>query len=388
MKIMKTIKDFDFDNKRVLIRVDYNVPLDVNGGIVSDTRIKESVPTIKYVLEHNAKQVLLMSHLGKPYGKVVDKLKMDKIAERVEKLLEMPVLKVDDCIDIKIPDARIIMLENLRFHSEEEDNDEKFSERLSKLADVYVNDAFGTMHRAHASTVGVTKYLPGCIGFLVEKELKYLTLKDPERPFVAILGGAKISTKIPVIKELIKKVDYLLLGGAMIFTMYKAKGHEIGKSLYEEEYLAEAKMLLNNEKIILPDDIVCASAISEDADVTVVPEDIIPKDYIGLDLGPESVKLFEIYIDKAKTIFWNGPLGYFEIEKFGESTRAIAEYLAESDKTVIIGGGDTEEAILPYKSKYTHVSTGGGASLEYISGKELPAIKALKENEIEFHDRM
>lgn len=385
---MKTIKDFDFDNKRVLIRVDYNVPLDVNGGIVSDTRIKESVPTIKYVLEHNAKQVLLMSHLGKPYGKVVDKLKMDKIAERVETLLEMPVLKVDDCIDIKIPDARIIMLENLRFHSEEEDNDEKFSERLSKLADVYVNDAFGTMHRAHASTVGVTKYLPGCIGFLVEKELKYLTLKDPERPFVAILGGAKISTKIPVIKELIKKVDYLLLGGAMIFTMYKAKGHEIGKSLYEEEYLAEAKMLLNNEKIILPDDIVCASAISEDADVTVVPEDIIPKDYIGLDLGPESVKLFEIYIDKAKTIFWNGPLGYFEIEKFGESTRAIAEYLAESDKTVIIGGGDTEEAILPYKSKYTHVSTGGGASLEYISGKELPAIKALKENEIEFHDRM
>jgi len=367
---MKTIKDFDFDNKRVLIRVDYNVPLDANGEIVSDTRIKESIPTIKYILEHNAKQVLLMSHLGKPDGKIVDKLKMNKIAERVERLLEMPVLKVDDCIDIKIPDARIIMLENLRFHSEEEKNDEIFSERLSKLADVYVNDAFGTMHRAHASTVGVTKFLPGCIGFLVEKELKYLTLKDPERPFIAILGGAKISTKIPIIKELIKKVDYLLLGGAMVFTMYKAKGHEIGKSLYEEEYLAEAKMLLNNEKIILPDDIVCASSISEDADVTVVPEDIIPKDYI----------------DKAKTVFWNGPLGYFEIRKFGESTRAIAEYLADSGKTVIIGGGDTEEAILPFKSRYTHVSTGGGASLEYISGKELPAIKALKENEIEFHD--
>jgi len=383
---MKTIKDFDFDNKRVLIRVDYNVPLDANGEIVSDTRIKESIPTIKYILEHNAKQVLLMSHLGKPDGKIVDKLKMNKIAERVERLLEMPVLKVDDCIDIKIPDARIIMLENLRFHSEEEKNDEIFSERLSKLADVYVNDAFGTMHRAHASTVGVTKFLPGCIGFLVEKELKYLTLKDPERPFIAILGGAKISTKIPIIKELIKKVDYLLLGGAMVFTMYKAKGHEIGKSLYEEEYLAEAKMLLNNEKIILPDDIVCASSISEDADVTVVPEDIIPKDYIGLDLGPESIKLFEIYIDKAKTVFWNGPLGYFEIRKFGESTRAIAEYLADSGKTVIIGGGDTEEAILPFKSRYTHVSTGGGASLEYISGKELPAIKALKENEIEFHD--
>ncbi len=383
---MRTIKDFDFDNKRVLIRVDYNVPLDEEGNIVSDTRIKESIPTIRYILEHNAKQVLLMSHLGKPDGKVVDKLKMDKVAEKAEELLEMPILKLDDCIDMKIPDARIIMLENLRFHAEEEKNDEHFSERLSKLADVYVNDAFGTMHRAHASTVGVTKFLPGCIGFLVEKELKYLTLKDPERPFVAILGGAKISTKIPVIKELIKKVDYLLLGGAMIFTLYKAKGYEIGKSLYEEEYLAEAKMLLNNEKIILPDDIVCAASKSADAEVTIVPEDIIPKDFIGLDIGPDSIKLFEIYLDKAKTIFWNGPLGYFEIEKFGESTRQIAEYLADSGKVVIIGGGDTEDAIMPYKDSYTHVSTGGGASLEYISGKELPAIKALKENEIEFHD--
>lgn len=386
VELMRTIKNFDFDNKRVLIRVDYNVPLDDNGEIVSDTRIKESLPTIRYILEHNAKQVLLMSHLGKPDGKVVEKLKMNKIAEKVEELLEMPVLKVDDCIDIKIPDARIIMLENLRFHEGEEKNDEHFSERLSKLADVYVNDAFGTMHRAHASTAGITKFLPGCIGFLVEKELKYLTLKDPERPFIAILGGAKISTKIPVIKELIKKVDYLLLGGAMIFTLYKAKGFEIGKSLYEEEYLTEAKMLLNNEKIILPDDIVCAASKSADAEVTIVPEDIIPKDFIGLDIGPDSIKLFEIYLDKAKTIFWNGPLGYFEIEKFGESTRQIAEYLAESGKAVIIGGGDTEEAILPFKSKYTHVSTGGGASLEYISGKELPAIKALKENEIEFHD--
>lgn len=383
---MKTIKDFNFDNKRVLIRVDYNVPIDDNGEIVSDTRIKESIPTIKYILEHNAKQILLMSHLGKPDGKIVEKLKMDKIAERVETLLEMPVLKVDDCIDIKIPDAKIIMLENLRFHTEEEKNDVNFSERLSKLADVYVNDAFGTMHRAHASTVGITKFLPGCIGFLVEKELKYLTIKNPERPFVAILGGAKISTKIPVIKELIKKVDYLLLGGAMIFTLYKAKGLEIGKSMYEEEYITEAKMLLNNEKIILPDDIVCAASKSADAEVTIVPEDIIPKDFIGLDIGPDSINLFKIYLDKAKTIFWNGPLGYFEIEKFGESTRTIAEYLAESNKTVIIGGGDTENAILPYKSKYTHVSTGGGASLEYISGKELPAIKALKENEIEFHD--
>ncbi|MEM4637578.1 MAG: phosphoglycerate kinase [Candidatus Woesearchaeota archaeon] len=383
---MRTIKDVDFDNKRVIVRVDYNVPLDKEGNILSDTRIKESLPTIKYILEHNAKQILLMSHLGKPDGKIVEKLKMDKIAERTEKLLDMPVLKVDDCIDIKVPDAKIIMLENLRFHEEEENNDSDFAKKLSKLADIYVNDAFGTMHRAHASTVGITKFLPGCIGFLVEKELKYLTLKDPERPFIAILGGAKISTKIPVIKELIKKVDYLLLGGAMIFTMYKAKGLEIGKSLYEEEYVTEAKLLLNNEKIILPDDIVCAYDKTEDSEIKIVHEDQIPEDMIGLDIGPDSIELFKLYIKKAKTIFWNGPLGYFEIEKFGESTRKIAEYLAESEKTVIIGGGDTEDAIKPWKEKYTHVSTGGGASLEYVSGKELPAIKALKENEIEFHN--
>ena len=219
---MKTIKDMNFDNKRVLVRVDYNVPLDDSGEITSDTRIRETLPTIKYILEHNCKQIILMSHLGKPEGKVVDKLKMDKVAEKLGELLEMPILKLDDCIDIKIPDAKIILLENLRFHPGEEANDEAFSKRLSVLGDVYVNDAFGTMHRAHASTVGVTKFLPGCIGFLVEKELKYLNLDKAERPFIAILGGAKISTKFSVIKELLKKVDFLLLGGAMVFTLYKA----------------------------------------------------------------------------------------------------------------------------------------------------------------------
>src|SRR3989339_454966 len=346
---MRTIKDIDFDNKRVLIRVGFNVPLDDDGNVVSDIRIKESIPTIKYILEHNAKQIILMSHLGRP-------------------------------------DAKIIMLENLRFHKEEEKNDEHFAERLSKLADIYVNDAFADMHRAHASTVGITKFMPGCIGFLVEKELKYLTLKEIERPFVAILGGAKISTKILVIKELLKKVDYLLLGGAMIFTFYKAKGYEIGKSMFEEDFITEAKMLLNNEKVILPDDIVVAADKTEDSETHVVNEHQIPKDMIGLDIGPESIQVFKDYLKKAKTVFWNGPLGYFELEKFGKSTRAIAEYLADSDKVVIIGGGDTEDAILPWKDQYTHVSTGGGASLEFISGKELPAIQALKENEIEFHD--
>jgi len=383
---MRTIKDMNLDYKRVLVRVDFNVPIDANGDITSDNRIKESIPTIKYILEHNCKQIILMSHLGKPDGKFVEKLRMDKVSDRLEKLLDMTVVKMNDCINVNIPDAKIIMLENLRFHAEEEANDDEFAKRLAVLGDIYVNDAFGTMHRAHASTAAITKFLPGCIGFLVEKELKYLDLSHADRPFIAILGGAKISTKFGVIKELLKKVDYLLLGGAMIFTLYKAKGYNVGKSLYEEQFLAEAKLLLNNEKIILPDDIVVAKAIDTHAETMVVPDFDIPEEWIGLDIGHESVQLFKDYINRAKTVFWNGPLGYFEIPKFATATNDITEYLANSGKIVIIGGGDTEEAILPWKSKFTHVSTGGGASLEFISGKELPAIRALKENEIEFHD--
>jgi 3-phosphoglycerate kinase len=383
---MRTIKDMNFDNKRVLIRVDYNVPIDNEGDITSDTRIRESLPTLKYILEHNCKQIILMSHLGKPDGKSVDKLRMDKVADVIEKLLGITVVKLDDCINVDPKDAKVVMLENLRFHAEEENNDEAFAKRLSVLGDIYVNDAFGTMHRAHASTAAITKFLPGCIGFLVEKELKYLDLSTAERPFIAILGGAKISTKFGVIKELLKKVDYILLGGAMIFTLYKAKGHNIGKSLYEEKFLTEAKMLLNNDKIILPDDILVAKSLNNDAETMIVPEFDMPDEWIGLDIGHESTLLFKDYINKAKTVFWNGPLGYFEIPKFAESTNTIAEYLANSGKKVIIGGGDTEEAILPWKNKFTHVSTGGGASLEFITGKELPAIRALKENEIEFHD--
>jgi 3-phosphoglycerate kinase len=384
--MLRTIKDMNFDNKRVLIRVDYDIPLDEKGDIVSDTRIRESLPTIKYILEHNCKQVVLISHIGRPAGKIVEKLKMDKVALKLEKLLGTIVVKLDDCIDIKIPDAKVVLLENLRFHEEEEKNDEAFAKRLSVNGDVFVNESFATTHRAHASTVGITKFLPACIGFTLEKELRYLDLSNAERPFIAILGGAKISTKFGVIKELLKKVDYLLLGGAMIFTLYKAKGYNIGKSLYEEQFLAEAKMLLNNEKIILPDDIVVAKEISVDAETMVVPDFDMPEGWIGLDIGHESVQLFKDYINKSKTIFWNGPLGYFEISKFAESTNNIAEYLANSGKTVIVGGGDTEDAIQPWKEKFTHVSTGGGASLELISGKELPAVRALKENEIEFHD--
>ena len=382
---MRSIKEMNLDNKRVLLRADLDVKIDETGEIVSDIRLQELIPTIKYILERNCKQIILIGHLGRPGGKIVDKFKMDKVALRLEKLLGMIVVKLDDCIDIKIPDAKIVVLENPRFHPEEEINDETFAKKLASCADVYVTDAFATVHRAHASTVGVTKFLPGCIGFIIERELKNLDLSNPQRPFIAILGGAKISTKFGVIKELLKKVDYLLIGGAMMFTFYKAKGFEVGKSLYEESFVAEAKFLLNNEKIILPDDVLVAKEIKNDSEITVVADCEMPKEQIGLDIGPESIQVFKDYIKKSKTVFWNGPLGYFEIEKFAESTRQIAEYLAESGKVVIIGGGDTEDAVTPYKEKYTHVSTGGGASLEYISGKELPAIKALKENEIEFH---
>jgi len=384
---MRTIKDMNFDNKNVLLRVDFNVPLDESGNITSDNRIKESLPTIKYILEHNCKRLVLMSHLGKPDGKFDEKLTMNKVSERLSKLLGQEVIKMNDSIHIELPESsKIILLENLRFNPGEESNDEEYAKSLAAYGDIYVNDAFGTMHRAHASTAAVTKFIPGCIGFLVEKELKYLNLAKAERPFIAILGGAKISTKFAVIKELLKKVDYLLLGGAMVFTLYKAKGYEVGKSLYEEKFLAEAKMLLNNDKIILPDDILVAKEISENSETMIVPDFDMPKEWTGLDIGHESTQLFKDYINRAKTIFWNGPLGYFEMKKFAESTNTIAEYLANSGKVVIIGGGDTEDAILPWKDKFTHVSTGGGASLEYITGKELPAIRALKENEIEFHD--
>ena len=382
---MRTIKDVNFDHKRVLMRVDLDVKIDDNGDILDDARLVETLPTIKYVLEHNCKQIILMGHLGRPDGKVIQKLKTGKVALRLEKLLGMIVVKLDDCIDVKVPDAKIIVLENLRFHSEEEANDPAFSKKLASIADIYVNDAFATTHRAHASTVGVTKYIPGCIGFVVERELKYLNLENAERPLIAILGGAKISTKFGVIKELLKKVDYLLVGGAMIFTMYKARGDKIGKSLVEDNFIAEAKMLLNNEKIILPDDVLVAKSIDQNAETMVVPDFDIPDGWIGLDIGHESIQLFKDYLAKSKTVFWNGPLGYFEIEKFSNGTKEIAEYLANSGKIVIVGGGDTEGAIKPWKDKYTHVSTGGGASLELVSGKELPAIRALKENEIEFH---
>jgi 3-phosphoglycerate kinase len=376
---MKTLKNFNFKDKKVLIRFDFNVPLDQNGDILSDNKIKETIPTINYVLNQNAKQLILMSHLGNPEGKIIEKLKMNNIARYLEKLLNKRVIKLDDCINLKIPPDKIILLENLRFHKEEELNDIEFAKKLASYADVYINDAFATMHREHASTTSITRFIPSCIGLLVEKELKYLSLENPEKPIVAIIGGSKISTKLSLIKELLKKVDYLLIGGAMVFTFLKAKGHCIGKSLYEEHLIEEAKELLKNEKLILPKDIVVSKSI-ENEEVKIVSSDNILGDWIGLDIGPNSINLFKDYLNKAKTVIWNGPLGYFEVPKFANATIEIAKYLADSNKTSIAGGGDTESALRQYESKFTYISTGGGATLEFLSGKELPAIKSIKEN--------
>lgn len=384
---MKTVRDFDFKDKRVIIRTDFNVSIDEKGMITEDSKIRETIPTLNYILK-TCKQLIIITHLGRPDGKVDETLRLNNVATRLEKLLHKPVAKLEDCIDISIPDKKIILLENLRFHKEEEENNEEFAKKLASYADIYVNDAFGTMHRAHASTAGITKFLPGCIGLLVEKELKYLDLKDPEKPFVAILGGAKISTKFELVQMLLQKVDYLLLGGAMVFTFYKAKGYEVGYSIYEKEndILLKAKFLMNNEKLILPTDIVIASSRSDKADIKTVSADQIPSNYFGLDIGHESVEEFKNILKNAKTVIWNGPLGYFEMKPFDKATNEIAKYLSHLKATTILGGGDTEAAInkIGLKGKFTHVSTGGGASLEYLSGKELPAIKALKENEINF----
>ncbi|RJQ18222.1 phosphoglycerate kinase [Candidatus Woesearchaeota archaeon] len=378
---MKTLKDVELQGQRVLMRTGFDMPLDEAGNITDDVRIKDNIDSIHYALNNGCKQLILLAHMGRPDGKNVEKLRMDVVAKKLSELLKLPVKKLDECIDIDLPDDRIILLENLRFHKEEEKNDDAFARKLASYGDVYVDDAFSNLHRAHASIVGIPKYLPGCIGFLVEKELKNLDFTHAERPFVCIMGGSKISTKFGLIKELVNKVDHMILGGAMIFTFYKAKGWEIGKSLHEDDFIMNAKMLLNNEKIILPEDIVVASEIKPDAIIKTVPASAIPADMIGLDIGPDSVHNFKVILENAKTIFWNGPMGYFEIPAFAEGTKKLAEYLANSGKKVIAGGGDTEAAIEGFKEKFFHVSSGGGASLELLEGKKLPGIAVLEENE-------
>lgn len=390
----KTIKDVDLKGKKVLMRVDFNVPLDDNLNITDDIRIRAAVPTIKYAIDNGAK-VILMSHLGRPDGKVVEKMRLAPVAKRLEKLLGQEVTVLKDCIgdDVKkavagMKDKDVILLENLRFHSEEEANDPSFAKELASLGDIFVNDAFGTAHRAHASTEGVTHYMPSVAGFLLEKEIQYLgnAVDDPKRPFVAILGGAKVKDKIKVIDNLLNKVDAILIGGGMAYTFLKAKGKTIGSSKLDKDGFDTAKAALDkaakkNIPMLLPVDNVIADKFDANANSKLVGEDI-PDGWMGLDIGPKTVKLFEEKLKGAKTIVWNGPLGVFEMDKFAKGTLDIAKFIAGmSGVTSIIGGGDTAAAMSKFKleDKMSHISTGGGASLEYLEGRGLPGIDALND---------
>ncbi len=390
----KTIRDVDINGKRVLIRVDFNVPLDDKLNITDDIRIRAAVPTIKYALDKGAK-VILMSHLGRPDGKVVDKMRLNPAAKRLEELLGRKVAKTDDCIGSGVEKAvsgmkpgDIVLLENLRFHAEEEKNDLSFAKELSGLGDIFVNDAFGTAHRAHASTEGVTRYLPSVAGFLLEKEIEYLgsAVDDPKRPFVAILGGAKVKDKIKVIDNLLNKVDALLIGGGMAYTFLKAAGKTIGASKLDKDGFETARAAMDKAKdkgipLLLPVDNIIADKFDAAANTKTVGEDI-PDGWMGLDIGPRTTKLFEDKLKDAKTVVWNGPLGVFEMEKFARGTEDVAKFLAGlKGVTTVIGGGDTAAAMLKFKldARITHISTGGGASLEYLEGRGLPGIDALQD---------
>lgn len=388
----KTIEDVDVNGKKVLVRCDFNVPQDENGNITDDRRIVSALPTIKYLLEHNAK-VILCSHLGRPKGEFNMKYSLKPVAVRLSELLNQEVKLAEDVVgdsakelSSNLKEGEVILLENVRFHKEEEENDMPFSKKLSELADLYVNDAFGTAHRAHASTAGVTKYLPAVCGYLIQKEINVMgkALANPARPFVAILGGKKVSDKINVITNLIDKVDTLLIGGGMAYTFYKAKGYEIGTSICEEDKIDLAKELLEKAehkgvKLILPVDNVVAKEFSNDSESKVVSSDSIPEGWQGLDIGPETVKLFAEELKDAKTVIWNGPMGVFELDKFAKGTNEVAKILGGLDAITIIGGGDSASAIEKggFADKMTHISTGGGASLEFLEGKVLPGIACL-----------
>ena len=389
-----SVKDLSLKDKRVLMRVDFNVSLDEAGRITDDTRIVSVVPTIKYILDQGA-SLILMSHLGRPKGKVVEWLRMDPVAHRLGQLLGKKVLKLNDCIGpevketvSKLKPGGVILLENSRFHPEETKNDPGFAKKLADLADVFVNDAFGTAHRAHASTVGVTQFLPAAAGFLMAKELEVLgeILTRPETPFVAVLGGAKVSDKIGVLHNLLGKCQDILIGGGMAYTFLKAKGIEVGRSLVDLEKVKDADLIMREASrkgthLLLPLDHRVAREAKEDVEVRIVPQDKIPPDYLALDIGPETIRLFEKSIRKAKTVFWNGPMGRFEIEDFAEGTRAIATISAESGAKVVVGGGDSIAALqkMGLKDKMSYVSTGGGASLEFLEGKELPGVTSLSD---------
>jgi 3-phosphoglycerate kinase len=388
-----TLKDVDLKNKTVLVRADFNVPQDASLNITDDTRIRATIPTLKYILEHGAKKMVLMSHLGRPDGKVVAKYSLKPVAARLKELLGQEVLFLNDCVgdsikpDIDKSKEKVVLLENLRYHAEEEGNDADFSKKLASLADIFVNDAFGTAHRAHASTEGVTHFLKSCAGLLLEKEIKYLgeAVKDPQKPFMIILGGAKVSDKIGLIEKLLPKCDAIIVGGGMAYTFLKAQGKQIGNSKLEKEKLETAKSILDkakqlNKEILLPVDNIIVDNIDANAKTEIAGENI-PDGKIAVDIGPKTIKLFEDKLRSAKTIVWNGPMGIFEMDAFSKGTRELAGFIGSLKCISIIGGGDTAAAIAKFKleDKMSHISTGGGASLEFLEGKNLPGIAALTE---------
>ena len=386
-----TIKDIDLKNKTVLVRSDFNVPQDDSLNITDDMRIRATLPTIKYILGRNIKKLVLMSHLGRPDGKVVDKYSLKPVAQRLAELLNEPVKFLNDCVgenikqEISSSKERVILLENLRFHAEEERNDAGFAKQLASLGDIFVNDAFGSAHRSHASTEGVTHYLKSAAGFLLEKEIQYLgnAIENPQKPFMVILGGVKVSDKIGVIENLLSKCNAILIGGGMAYTFLKSQGKPIGNSKLEKDKIDLAKSILDKAgaakvEIILPIDHLVVDNIDEKAKTEIVGENI-PEGKIAVDIGPRTVALFKDKLKSAKTIVWNGPLGIFEMEPFSKGTQEIAKFIGSLNATTIIGGGDTAAAVAKFKleDKMTHISTGGGASLEFLEGKTLPGIAAL-----------
>ena len=393
-KTVASLSKADVEGKKVLVRADFNVPLDDNGNISDDTRIRAALPTIQDLTEKGAK-VILCSHMGRPKGEVKEELRLTPVAKRLSELLGQEVTKCDDCVGDEVTstvdameNGQVVLLENLRFHSEEEKNDPEFAKALAANADLYVNEAFGTAHRAHASTEGVTKYLSPCVaGYLIEKELEFLqnAVDNPQRPLAAIIGGSKVSSKIGVIETLLEKCDKLLIGGGMIFTFYKARGLSVGKSLVEEDKLELAKKLEAKAKelgveLLLPTDVVVADNFAADANDRTVAIEEIPDGWMGLDIGPDSVKVFQDALADCNAVIWNGPMGVFEFDKFAVGTEAIANTLSQkSDAITIIGGGDSVAAVekVGVADKMSHISTGGGASLELLEGKTLPGIVAL-----------
>lgn len=391
----KTVKDINVQGKRVIVRCDFNVPMK-DGVISDDIRIVAALPTVRYLLQQGAK-VILMSHMGRPEGEPNMKYTLKPVADRLAQLLEQEVLfvssptVVDDEVKAAaeaLEDGQVMLLENVRFRKEETKNGADFAKELASLADIFVNDAFGTAHRAHASTAGIASYLPAVSGFLIEKEVEFLgnAVENPKRPFVAIMGGAKVGDKIPVIENLLKKVDTLIIGGGMAYTFFKAEGLEIGTSILDKDSLELAPQLLKKAeeagvKMLLPIDVVAADEFKNDAKSVIVDKDAIPQDMMGMDIGPKTVELYKEAIADAQTIVWNGPMGVFEMDNFAKGTRAIAEALAESKAVTVIGGGDSAAAVEQFglADKMTHISTGGGASLEFLEGKVLPGVAVLED---------